>query len=487
MLHRDRNLGFAASLVLASTVALVPQTRAQTPTAAYVYVQVGGAAGAVYGYSASSSGALTAISGSPFKPGTQIVGSNGSEFFTIGHTSLHSFAVGSNGAIGSQLSDIGITGYGGGSCAGTHDGDTSAVLDHTGKYIYVLLQNREVQSGDTCEAIESYIINSGGTFTYDGDTERTSLAPALVGLPSILGNETFAYSNNLSFGNSNDLIALKRESSGTLENSQFDETDPPLSGGSYTAYNPDADSTGSYLVVQLVPADQGGAPQLGSYTVDSQGNISSTNTSSDMPTSALNEPNSTFSPSDNLLAVYADATETDEPGHIEIYNFNGAAPLTLNTTLLNGTPIDQVAWDSSNHLYAISKAQNMLYVFTATSTSATEDASYSIGSPFSMVVVSQTPTSGGGSCSAPTSPGVNVCSPSNDATVTSPVQINAAATVSGGVYRFELWNGSTKLLSIDNGIMDQTLSLEPGSYKLTFDARNTSGTHEYAYRDITVQ
>jgi phosphatidylserine decarboxylase len=82
---------------------------------------------------------------------------------------------------------------------------------------------------------------------------------------------------------------------------------------------------------------------------------------------------------------------------------------------------------------------------------------------------------------------VNVCSPSNGATVTSPVQINAAATVSGGVYRFELWNGSTKLLSEDNGIMDQSLSLTPGSYHLTFDARSSSGTHEYATRDITVQ
>jgi len=35
--------------------------------------------------------------------------------------------------------------------------------------------------------------------------------------------------------------------------------------------------------------------------------------------------------------------------------------------------------------------------------------------------------------------------------------------------------------------MDQTVSLAAGSYKLTFDARNSSGTHVYAYRDITVQ
>ena len=46
---------------------------------------------------------------------------------------------------------------------------------------------------------------------------------------------------------------------------------------------------------------------------------------------------------------------------------------------------------------------------------------------------------------APTSDGVNVCTPANGANVTSPVQISAAATVSGGVFRFELWNGSTKL------------------------------------------
>jgi hypothetical protein len=107
-----------------------------------------------------------------------------------------------------------------------------------------------------------------------------------------------------------------------------------------------------------------------------------------------------------------------------------------------------------------------------------------------MVDASQAATTGGGgggACSAPTSSGVNVCSPSNGATVTSPLQINAAATVSGGVYRFELWNGSTKLLSEDNGIMDQSLSLAPGSYHLTFDARNSSGTHEYATREITVQ
>ncbi len=93
---------------------------------------------------------------------------------------------------------------------------------------------------------------------------------------------------------------------------------------------------------------------------------------------------------------------------------------------------------------------------------------------------------GGGACAVPSVPGVNVCAPDENATVSSPVQINATANVSGGVYRFELWNGNTKLLSVDSGVMDQTVSLAPGSYHLTFVARNTAGDHQYAYRDITV-
>jgi hypothetical protein len=106
-----------------------------------------------------------------------------------------------------------------------------------------------------------------------------------------------------------------------------------------------------------------------------------------MPTSTLDASQSTFSPSGNLFVLYA----VDEfgGGGIEIYKFNGAAPLTLYKTLLSGTPIDQVAWDSSNHLYAISTHTNKLYVFTVTPTSVTEDSSISIGLPWDMVVVSE--------------------------------------------------------------------------------------------------
>jgi hypothetical protein len=59
--------------------------------------------------------------------------------------------------------------------------------------------------------------------------------------------------------------------------------------------------------------------------------------------------------------------------------FSGAAPLTLYKSLLGSTPVDGAAWDRSNHLYAISTVDNILWVFTVTPTSVIEDSTSSIG------------------------------------------------------------------------------------------------------------
>lgn len=476
----------AASFALLSILLFVPHAEAQS-TSAYVYVQVGGRAGAVYGYNASSSGQLSAISGSPFNLGTEIIGSNKSEFITMGKTLLHSYAMAPDGAIQSQLSQIPFQDYAGGSCAGQEGGQAGAVLDHSGKYIYVALQNL------SCAAYQSYLVNSDGTFTFDGDTEKSLAAGEsdTVGLPSILGNESFAYANEW-IGHYSNLIGLKRESPGTLELMNFGETDPTLSGGDYLPAYPDASPVNNYAVVQLYPNDgsgDSGFAQLGSYLVDSQGNLSTTNTSSDMPTTQLENTYSTFSPDGKYFVLYGNAQ--NGAGHlgngIEIYNFNGSAPLTLNTTLLNGTPIDQVEWDTSGHLYALSRSEGKLWVYDVGPSSTGLDSVSSIGSPVSMVVVSETTGGEVAPCNTPASPGVNVCSPDDNATVPSPVQIDATGNVSGGVYRFELWNGNTKLLSSDNDVMNQSLPLSAGTYTLTFDTYNSDkSSHEYATRTITV-
>jgi hypothetical protein len=381
MTHAVRGLGLAAILVLASAVAVVPQAiAAPAPsTAAYVYIQIDGSQGAVYGFSASSAGHLSAIPGAPWKPAGQIIGSNGTQFITLGEDNIHSYGIAANGAIKGQLEQNPYTDFEGGECGIGSAVPNSAELDHTGKYVYILIQGSKGAAG--CSAYQTFNINSAGAFNGVGDTELTGDYDAT--LPSVLGNETFAYAND-----QNGPIGFQRESLGELLPIYFHEFDPTLNGGSYTPADPDASPTGNYLVLRLYP--NGANPlQLGSYTVNSEGYIATSNTSSNMPTSALIGPNSTFSPSGNMYVLYADSNNGKAAGNgIEIYNFNGAAPLTLYKTLLTGTPIDQVAWDNSNHLYAISKSKNMLYVYTVTPKSVTQDTAWSIGVPAKMIVVS---------------------------------------------------------------------------------------------------
>jgi hypothetical protein len=388
MIHTFKGLGVVSCLVLAPTLAVVPGARAQsTPsTAAYVYIQIQGPEGAVYGFRSSSTGQLTAIPGAPWKPAGLIIGDNKSVLVTMGEDNLHSYGIASNGAIQSQLEQNPDTDYAGGECG---NGNGGAVLDHTGQYVYVLQQN----GGDgSCAAYQTFqILNSGaykGVFDGVGDTEENTSGGASVDLPSILGNETFAYADQFD-GHSNSVIGFQRTSSGALQ--LIGVMNPTFPGSAaYTPYHPDSSPDGNYVVLQLYPNDSGKG-QLGSFTVDSDGNLSSTNTADTMPNSPFYITGTTFSPSGNMFVAYAD-NGAGNPGlgnGIQIYNFNGAAPLTAYKTLLNGTPIDQVGWDSSSHMYAISQSTNTLYVFTVTPTSVTQDASWSIGSPYKMIVVSE--------------------------------------------------------------------------------------------------
>src|SRR5579863_5675170 len=168
MLSAFRVSGLAGALALVSSFAAIPPISAQS-TLAHIYVQSSGNAGPVYGYTALSNGQFPAISGSPFKPGTKIVGGTGSKFFTIGKTLLHSYAVNSNGALGSQLSQIGFLNYTGGSCFSSADPvGPEAVLDHTGKSIYVLLQG---DGNNLCASYQTFNVNSDGSFLFNGDSQ----------------------------------------------------------------------------------------------------------------------------------------------------------------------------------------------------------------------------------------------------------------------------------------------------------------------------
>jgi hypothetical protein len=488
-----RRIAYAAALVTGAAMA-------QSPVA-YVYVAedypLGSVTSPITAYAASSTGQLTPIPGSPFtQTSGTISGTNGTYFITedqnsaTTHQYLHVYDIASNGAIGNQVSSQDLHEW----CGMVW----GAELDHTGQYVYVM-------DDQSCgENYQSFALSKSGQLTFLGALVENGD----VSLPVFSGNDKFAYTQT----NAEDsqepcptftLMGLGRESSGALESINISETDPtPPPGYQMSQVGGEGlvtDDPTDHLatLVQWANGPCGGGSSYGSglasYTVESNGDLVSTNFYGSMPQLAgslsLGFVAMELNPAGNILAV---PVETG----IQFFHFNGAAPITTFTGVIGTSGyITAMAWDSSNHLYALNGQSGKLHVYTVTSTGVVEapgspylppDGSCRSGGcwPQYLIVRSVPPAT----CSAPSSNGVNVCSPGNGATVSSPVSINAAAMVSGGVYRFSLWNGDTKLLNErDSGVMDGSVSLAPGMYKLIFDAENASGTHVYATRDITVK
>jgi hypothetical protein len=85
--------------------------------------------------------------------------------------------------------------------------------------------------------------------------------------------------------------------------------------------------------------------------------------------------------------------------------------------------------------------------------------------------------SGGGTCTAPSTPGVNVCSPVNGSTVGSPVAVQAASTITGTLARMEVWvDGVKKYTETTSKSLSTSIVLAAGSHRFDIYAVNTAGT-----------
>jgi hypothetical protein len=405
MTHSLRGLPLSFCLGILCAVPAFTQTSAVAPEAtstgpvAYVYVQT---SKGVNLYDASAAGKLTLVPGSPFQTEGSMGGSNGKYFMTVGTDYLHSYAVASNGAIGKQASEIDTQNYYGSEC-GNNTGST-AVLDHTGQNLYLMLINGQ------CMAQQTFDITKGsGVLKFSGAAVVTDFpADALEDYDcctplTITGNDAFGYvvSEAGDFWNSS-VLAFARETNGALVSRSFNEIDPtPQPGQGFPYYYPPiavaADPSGHLAALIYGAVNGNGGYQLASYTVDGQGNIASTNTWENMPTVASGSsllPDDfgsvlSMSPSGKLLAVkiQPDCQSCDTPWGFQVFHFNGAAPATpYSPILLSNVIISQMTWDNSNHLYALGWRSGEgqqpleLYVYTVTPTSISEAP----GSPYKI-------------------------------------------------------------------------------------------------------
>jgi hypothetical protein len=474
---------YLASILLAIAAFSTTCFAQSSAAAAYVYI---GTTKGVYLYDSSTNGALTSVSGSPFSIVGSAVGSNGSYFVSRGTDYVHSYPVASSGAIKGQVSQINTQTYfsePNSDCGGT----AGAEFDHTGKDIYVLL------GLNGCATLQSFQISNTGSLSFLDSTsfEGGTVSPYTFP-PAITADDQYGYSGRYVGFCTEDTDVFQRQSSGAMQiygaagyssapTMNFPTAEPDYG---YQAMPALAADPSNHLAIALQPSQPCGPylpVQLASYTVGSDGSLNTTNTLQNMPTPNVYPTIMNMSPSGLFLAVGGDpqaqnagSVAPQTPG-LQVFHFNGSNPITADAGTLTTAPIDEIHWDNSNHLYALSNSTGKLYVYTVTSAgiSGAPGSPYSFSAPNALVVVPTTSSTSG--CSAPTSPGVNICAPASGSTVNSPVQVTATAAVTGIIASTQLWVDGVKKYSTASTSLDTSVSVAAGSHRFAVLATDTSG------------
>ena len=389
----------ACYLCLAGLVAAVP---AFSQTVAYVYVESTNQTGNSYiveAYATQANGRLNKIGSYPLLAISSLIGGNGSYLFAAAdgnpdegiETNIDSYSVETNGGVGPRTESINVVSYAGSACNGASI--QSAVLDHTGHYLFVRIFNSE--NGD-CDQWQTYNVVSNGALNYLGSEK----SPLIGYLETINPNNNFAYGTTegspcASEGVQNAgprFFPYSRNSAHDLSvDHNFTRADPgPDASSKYTLWA-SADPAEHLAVLMEDCNNPNNVPaRIASYTINpTTGSIASTNTWSEMPETdvdtqvPVNSQAPMFtdmSPSGKLLAVAGEG--------FQIFHFNGASPLTKFTSLQRGTDtIRQTAWDNSDHFYTLDFWDGELRVFTVTPTSFSEDPGSPVNANGSAIVV----------------------------------------------------------------------------------------------------
>jgi hypothetical protein len=381
-----RRLKFIVCLSLAlSTAAAYAQVMSAATSnspVAHVYVSsTNNSTNEIVAYAAAANGKLSAVSGSPFPDNVSFMAVNGKYLMAanVAKPDIDSFKIESDGAltyassINYQKYDYGC-GYAG-----------PMFFDRTGATFYLMEYDGSNACANTVYA--SYAVTpTTGALKYLG-MDVTGVFPGSYYAASFLENNVYAYTAEDESCMYYEIYGFKRKTNGLLTsfNVKANYPPPPKGVNGYVPNMSASDST-NHLAITMQPADPpncaSGPLQLASYTADASGNLKTTNTYKDMPAPLVVNPSDMkISPSGKLLAF------AGEEG-LQIFHFNGAGPITHYTGLVTTDPIDQMFWDNSNHLYAISHKTNKLYVFTVTPTGHQQapGSPYAISSPGAISV-----------------------------------------------------------------------------------------------------
>jgi 6-phosphogluconolactonase (cycloisomerase 2 family) len=373
----------AALCTLAAT--FHPQANAQTTHVAYVYVSsnpANSSTNQINAYTVSSAGKLTPVSGSPFRDDVTSMAVNGKYLFASTRSGIYiaGFRIEPGGAL-RWVRSTDIVRLNPSDC-----GDSGPLfLDRSGTTLY----DMEYRSDCSNNSYHSFSIDpSTGQLRHLGGT----FGDAWLYLPAAFtGNNAHAYTAGCIGNLYWEISGYKRGANGALTSVKTKTSLPAAKAGDFYCPSQTATDSANHVAVTLQPVNQAfnpdGAPLLASFTADAAGNLNTSNTPQTMPRASVGTVTAlSMSPSGKLLAVAGSAG-------LQVFHFNGGNAITRGTGLIATPQIDQISWDNSNHLYAISQSAGKLYVFTITPASAQQAAGspYSIHGPVNIAVQPLTP------------------------------------------------------------------------------------------------
>jgi hypothetical protein len=376
----------------------------------YVYITT---PAGINAYASPGQGAaLSLIPGSPFQVTGTVIGSagvpnyslpGGSPQYLVSYdaTNVYTYSIGSNGAVGPQVSTLSTQAYSGNVCGAPINAVTS------GQLVYVGLGSTTTPS---CYANQTFNVSNTGLLTFLGSTELDK--PVTITPPVFSGwgsAAVYAYGleSPLTGACEDELVGYTLESNGTLNFGSNVITSLPTAqqGSTYATKGPIAAAGAQDGLVALAMYQENGPcgtaqpAQLALFNLDNAGNLISQLPDPDPPYGIVppqsyeNMPALTGTPSSMAFALNGTFTiplAVAGTGGLQVYvetllegNTQNIpeGPAVLSTSLLS-TPITQVAWDLNN-LYAFNGQQLFVFYSTMNITGSVPNA-LSTGAPFAI-------------------------------------------------------------------------------------------------------
>jgi len=382
-------LGALAQSAIAQTDDASLETFTPVGVVAFVYV-VG--PNNILGFAAASDGKLKPLPGSPYAGQVSSLSVTKNFLFatSVNGYDIYSYSIASTGAL-HLVSTTDALNYNSGS--GPYWGACEVGLgplkiDYSSSTLYTLMDN----CPSSWYTYQAFKIESTGDLQYVGATASNDANTRII----FLGTNQYAYAIGCFTEDEPEQFTetYKRESSGLLKDLGSNPLPlPAAQDANNYFYCPatiqnlvpappqnlgNASDPSNHLAVALQETGYLG-PWVGpivlaSYTGEADGTLTTTNTWKNLAKTAQESTvlGTSISPTGKLLAVGGKG--------FQVFHFNGAAPITNFTQLLEpGYDFASFAWDSSNHLYAVGKGHE-LFVYTATPTGVTA----ATGSPYSI-------------------------------------------------------------------------------------------------------